>query len=81
MQAGLYDKRCRRCQQFKKRKTLYGSLTPNNISELKPWDKVHVDLIGCNINFIRQQQTGVTTTNSDVNPACKTMTNPATDLF
>ena len=45
-QAEMFAKTFKICQQFKKRKTIYGHLQPNNISELKRWDLVHVDLIG-----------------------------------
>ena len=38
MQAELFAKTFNICQQFKKRKTLYGRLTPKNIVELKLWD-------------------------------------------
>ena len=44
-QGELFTKMCKICQQFKKRNTLYGNLSPKNIAELKPWDTVHVDLI------------------------------------
>ena len=45
-QAGLYAKPCKICQHFKKGKTLYGNLPPKNISKLKPWNLVHLYLIG-----------------------------------
>ena len=35
-QVELFAKMCKTCQQFKKRKTLYGHLPPKNIVELKP---------------------------------------------
>ena len=56
----LFDKMCKTCQQFKNRKTLYGHLPPKNTTELKPWDTVHVDLIGPYSKSIRQQQSGGT---------------------
>ena len=46
------------CQQFKKRKTIYGRLPPNKIAELKPWDTVHVNLIGPYTKSIRQKHLG-----------------------
>ena len=52
-QSELHTKPCKICQQFKNRKTLYGHVTPKNIAELKPWDTVHVDLIGSYRNSIR----------------------------
>ena len=45
-QVELFDKTCKTCQQFKKRKTLYGHMPPKNIAEPKPWDTVHLYLIG-----------------------------------
>ena len=59
-QADLYAKPCNTCKQSKKRKTLYGSLSPKNTAELKPWDAVHVDLLGPYIKYIRQHQPGFT---------------------
>ena len=58
MQAELYAKPCKICQRFKRRKTIYGHLPPKNISELKTWDLVHVDMIGTCSKSIRQQQLG-----------------------
>ena len=34
-QAELLSKMCKTCQKFRKRKTIYGHLPPNNIAELK----------------------------------------------
>ena len=42
----LHDKPCNICQQLKKRKNPYGRLSTKKISELKPWDTLHVDLVG-----------------------------------
>ena len=55
MKAELFSKTCKTCQQFKKRKTIYGHLPTKNIAELKPWGLVHVYLIGPYIKSIRQQ--------------------------
>ena len=49
----LFAKPCKICQQIKNRKTLYGHLSPKNISEIKMWDSVHVDLIGAYIKSIK----------------------------
>ena len=59
-QAELFAKTCKICKQLKKRKTLYGHLSPKNIAELKPWNTVYVDLIGTHSKSIRQQQPGGT---------------------
>ena len=45
-QEELFAKMCKTCQKFKKRSTIYGHLPPKNIAEIKPWDTVHLDLIG-----------------------------------
>ena len=77
----MYAKPCKICQQFKKRKTTYGYLPPKNISELKPWNSVHVDLIGPYIKSIRQQQPGSTVIQKNASITCTTMIDPATGWF
>ena len=52
-QAELFAKMCKIRQQFKKRKTIYRYLPPKNISELKPWGTVHVDMIGSYIKSLK----------------------------
>ena len=52
-------------KKFKKRKTIYYHLPPNNIAELKTWYTVHVDLIGKYINCIIQQNLGGSTIKID----------------
>ena len=47
-----------KCQQFKNRKTIYWQLSPKIVAALKPWNLVHIDLIGSYYNSIIQQQTG-----------------------
>ena len=49
-QAEMFAKTCNIFQHLKNRKTLYGHLPPKNMSELKPYYLVHVDLIGPYIN-------------------------------
>ena len=78
MQAKLLAKTCNICQYFKKRKTLYLHLPPKNIAELKPWDLLHVDLIGIYKNSIRQQKSGVTIIRKNASLTCITMIDPAT---
>ena len=36
-------------------KSLYGRLSPKNIAEIEPWDKVHADLIGPYRQYIIKQ--------------------------
>ena len=50
----------------KKRMTLYGRLTPKNITELKTWDKLHVDMIGLYKKSIKQKYQGSATIKSVV---------------
>ena len=45
-QVELYSKPFKICHQFKNRNNIYGNLPSNNIAEVKPWDSVHVELIG-----------------------------------
>ena len=42
-------------QQFRNKKTLNENFPPNIIVELKPYNSVHMDLIGPYRNSIRQQ--------------------------
>ena len=80
-QLQLYSKLYKICQQFKNRKTLYGHLPPKNIAELKPWDLVHVDLIGPNIKSIIQQQTVSAIIRNNVSLTYMTMIEPTTGWF
>ena len=50
--------RARYVKIFKNRKTLHGHLPPKIIAELRPWDLVHVDLIGPYSKSIIQHHTG-----------------------
>ena len=67
--------------QFKKRKTIYGRLPPKNISNLKLWYLVHVDLINPYSNSIRQHQPGGAIIKDNVSLACMITIDPATDWF
>ena len=78
-QVEMISKTCKTCKQFKNRKTLYGYLTPKNIAELKPWDLVHVELIGPYINSIRKQQSGNVIIRKNASLTCITIIDPITD--
>ena len=80
-QEELYANPCKICHQFKRRNTQYGHLPPNNIAELKPWDMVHVDLIGSYINIIRQPNTVENTTRNNVSRTCMTIIDSAAGWF
>ena len=80
-QAELFTKTCKTCQQFKRRKTLYGNLPPKNISVLKLWDLVHVDLICPYSKSIRQHQPGGTIIWKNASITCTTMIGPTTGWF
>ena len=81
MQAEMFAKICNTCQQFKKRRTLDGNLPPKNIAELKPWDSVHVYLIGTYSMSIRQQQPGIAITRNNSSMTCMKMVDSATGSF
>ena len=80
-QTEQYAKPCKICQQFKKRKNVYGNLPPKNIAEPKPWESVHVDLIGPHIKSIRQQKMCSSIIRNNVSLTCMMMNNPAVDWF
>ena len=54
----LYSKLFNICQQFKNINNIYGRLPPKNITELKTWDMVHVELIGPYIKSIIKHHLG-----------------------
>ena len=81
MQSELFSKTCKICQQFKKIKTIYGHLPPNNIAELKTWDLVHVDLIGPYSKSIIQQHPDSTIIRNNDIMTCTMMIEPATVWF
>ena len=56
-------------------------MPPKNIAELKPWDSVHVDLIGSYINSIRQQQPSGTVIRKNASLTCMKIIDPATGWF
>ena len=69
----LYINPCKKCQHFKKRKTICGSLLPKNVAELKALGMVHVDLIGPYRNYIIQKHPGRATINNCFSLCCMTM--------
>ena len=77
----MYVKTCTKCRRFKNRKSLYGQLPPKVIAALKPWNLVHIDLIGPYPKSIRQQHTGGTIIKKDVRLTYMTMIDPATGWF
>ena len=81
MQAELFSKTCKDCQQFKERKSLSGNLPPKNIAELKPWDSVHVDLISPYKKSIRQKKPGGTIIRNNASLTCMKMIEPTTGWF
>ena len=77
-QAELYDKPCNICQQFKNGNNIYGRLPSKIIAKLKPWDKVHVYLIGLYGNYIRQHHPGSAIIKNSFSITCMKMINSAT---
>ena len=72
---------CKTCQQFKKRKILYGHLTSKNTAEPKPWYLVHVDLIGSYRNYLRHHHPGGTIIWNNISMTCMTIIDPTTGWF
>ena len=61
--------------------TIYGNLLLKNISKLKPWDFVHVYLIGPYSKSIRQYHSGGAIVCKNSSLTCMTMIDPATGWF
>ena len=72
---------CEICQKFKRRTTRYGHLPPKIIAELKPWDTVHIDLIGPYSVYVKQHKPGGTIDDVDLHLTCMTFIDPATGWF
>ena len=68
--------RARLVNSSKKRNIIFGHLPPKNISELKTWDLVHVDLIGPHSKSIRQKQPGSAIIRKNVSLTCMRMIDP-----
>ena len=81
-QCEQYCKRCSICQKFKKKKTKYGHVPPKEVGDLKPWDTVHIDLIGPYTKEVYQQQPGVDKPKKvDLELTAMTFIDPATGWF
>lgn len=81
-QCEQYCKRCKICQMNKKRKTKYGHLPPKEVGELKPWERVHVDLIGPYTKTVKQIQPGLDKPKKvDLELIAMTFIDPATGWF
>ena len=81
IQANLYVNPCKICQQFKKRNNTNGCLPPNNTTELKPWNAVHVDLIGPYRKSTIQQNPVGTFIKNNYSLTCMTIIDPAMGWF
>ena len=81
MQAELYATPYKICQCLKNRKTLYINLTPKNISEIKPWDLLYVELIGPYSKSIRQHHPGGAIIKNNFSITCMTMIKPTMGWF
>ena len=77
----MFAKRCKTCQHSKNRKTIYGHLPYKNISELKLWDLVHLDLKGLYSKSIRQYHQFSAIIRKNVSMNCMTMIGLATGSF
>ena len=56
-------------------------MSPKHIAELKPWDLVHVDLIGTYSKSIQQNHPSGTIIKNNFSLTCTTMIDPATGWF
>ena len=81
MKADLYAKPCNICQLIKNRRTVYGHLSPKNITELKPWDLVHLELIGPYSKSIRQHYMGGSIIKDNFSIIYMMIIDPATSWF
>ena len=81
MKADMFYKTFKICQKFNKRNTLYVHMLPMNVSELKHWDLVHINLRGPYSNSIRQQHPSGAIIWKNSSLDCMTMINPATGWF
>ena len=81
-QCEQYCKKCSICQKFKKKKTKYGHVPPKEVGELKPWDTVHIDLIGPYTKEVHQLQPGLKKPKKvDIELTAMTFIDPATGWF
>jgi len=71
----------RNVPKVQKRKTRYGHLPPKNIGELKPWEKVHIDLIGPYTVSALQQRPGQKREMTELSLIAMTFIDPATGWF
>ena len=81
MQAELHAKPYKIGQKFKNIMTIYGLLPPKNITELKPWDTVHVNPMGLYSKSKRQHHLVGDIIKNDFSVRCITMIDIATDWF
>ena len=77
----LYTKTCKICQKFKNRNSIYGCIPPDNIEELKPWDRAHVNLICPYIKYTRQQKLGSAIIKNNISLICMPIIDPAMGWF
>ena len=70
LQVGFSLKMCKKFQHFKKRKIVYGKMTPNIIAALKPWNQVHIYLIGPYENSRRKLYPGGSIIKKDLSLNC-----------
>ena len=81
-QSEQYCKRCKICQQYKRKKTKYGHVPPKEVGDLKPWDTVHIDLVGPYTKTVKQDQPGLDKSKKvDLQLLAMTFLDPATGWF
>ena len=80
-QEDISIKKCKKCQQFKNRNTLYGHLSPKIVTALKLWNSVHIGLIGPYYKSIIQHHPAGAIINKDVSLTCMIIIDPVTGWF
>ena len=78
---GLSINTCKKYQQSKKRKDIYEQFPPKIIVALKPWNLVHINLIGAYSKSIRQQHPIGTFIKNYVILSCMKMIDPSKVRF
>lgn len=80
-QCTSFCQKCNECQKYKTRKRKYGQLPPKNVGDLKPWNTVHVDLIGPYSLLAQQEQPDGSQKQKEFQLTCMTMIDPDTGWF
>lgn len=80
-QAKQVSKLCITCQSFKKRRTKYGQVPAKVVTDVTPWNTVHIDLIGPYTKAIKQEQSDGSVKLTKVQLTLMTFLDPNTGWF